>query len=63
MDDVGMSLDSRSRLAALQQLELLDTPAEEVFDRLASLAAKVLHVPVVLMSLLPLLLPACHRLW
>jgi PAS domain S-box-containing protein len=39
------------RLAALQQTDLLDTPAEEAFDRLARLAARVLDVPIVLVSL------------
>jgi PAS domain S-box-containing protein len=40
-----------ARLAALRQLGLLDTPAGPAFDRLTSLAARVLHAPVALVSL------------
>ncbi len=40
-----------SRLAALRRLALLDTPAEESFDRLTRLAARVLGAPVALVSL------------
>ena len=39
------------RLAALRRLALLDTPAEEAFDRLTRLAAKILDAPVCLVSL------------
>src|SRR5262245_51563704 len=39
------------RLAALQQTSLLDTPPEEVFDRLTRLATTLLRVPVALVSL------------
>jgi PAS domain S-box-containing protein len=39
------------RLAALQRTNLLDTPAEAVFDRLARLAARMLDTPVAVMSL------------
>jgi PAS domain S-box-containing protein len=40
------------RLAALRQTNLLDTPAEEAFDRLVRQAAGVLEVPVALVSLI-----------
>jgi PAS domain S-box-containing protein len=40
------------RLAALQQSNLLDTPADEVFDRLVRKAARLLEVPIALVSLL-----------
>ncbi|HEV2148765.1 MAG TPA: GAF domain-containing protein [Longimicrobiaceae bacterium] len=40
-----------SRLAALRQAALLDTPAEEGFDRLARLAARLLSAPVALVTL------------
>jgi PAS domain S-box-containing protein len=40
------------RLAAVHQTKLLDTPAEEIFDRLARLAARMLGTPVAIMSLL-----------
>src|SRR5271156_4642968 len=39
------------RLNALRRLALLDTPAEQAFDRLTRLAAKILHAPVSLLSL------------
>jgi PAS domain S-box-containing protein len=40
------------RLAALRQTNLLDTPAEAAFDRLARLAARVLGTPIAVMSLM-----------
>jgi len=40
------------RLAALRQANLLDTPAEEAFDRLVRQAAGVLEVPIALVSLI-----------
>lgn len=45
-------LRSPSRVAALRQAELLDTPSEEVFDRLTRLAAKALEAPVSLFTLI-----------
>lgn len=45
-----MVLDA-DRLALLRNLQLLDTPAEEAFDRLTKLAAKILRAPVALVSL------------
>jgi GAF domain-containing protein len=39
------------RLHALRGTNLLDTPADEAFDRPARLAAKALHAPVALVSL------------
>jgi PAS domain S-box-containing protein len=39
------------RLTALRRLALLDTPAEQAFDRLTRLAAKILRAPVALLSL------------
>ena len=50
------------RLAALQQTNLLDTAAEEAFDRLARLAARLLAAPIVLVTLVDadrLFLKAC----
>jgi PAS domain S-box-containing protein len=46
------ALTDPDRLAALRQTRLLDTPAEAVFDRLARLAARLLDVPIALMSLI-----------
>src|SRR6266704_1094260 len=40
------------RLAAVRQTNLLDTPAEAVFDRLARLVARVLGTPIAVMSLI-----------
>jgi PAS domain S-box-containing protein len=39
------------RLEALRELRLLDSPAEEAFDRVARLAVTILKVPVALVSL------------
>lgn len=39
------------RLAALEALEVLDTPAERAFDQLTRLAASILEVPIALVSL------------
>lgn len=39
------------RLAELRRLCLLDTPAEQAFDRVTALAAKLLDVPIALVSL------------
>jgi PAS domain S-box-containing protein len=43
--------DERGRLQALRALEVLDTPAEERFDRITRMAARVLDVPMALVSL------------
>lgn len=40
-----------ARLAALHDFDILDTPAEETFDRLTRLAQSALRVPIVLISL------------
>ena len=45
-------LTDPERLAALQRTTLLDSPAEESFDRLTRLAARMLHAPVALLALL-----------
>ncbi len=45
------ALDDPARLSALQRSALLDTPAEERFDRITRLASAVLGVPVTLVSL------------
>ena len=47
-DDI---LGRPARMQALARTGLLDTPPEELFDRVAQVAARVLDVPVVLMSL------------
>jgi PAS domain S-box-containing protein len=40
------------RLAAVRQTNLLDTPAEEAFDRVARMAARLLDVPIALVPLI-----------
>ena len=50
-DEVRIILNDVARLAALQSTQLLDTGPEPSFDRLASLAARFLGVPVSLVSL------------
>lgn len=44
-------IQNPQRLNILYELELLDTPFEEAFDRLTRLASKILNVPVSLVSL------------
>jgi len=46
-----ISLDDDDRVAALHGLQILDTAAEERFDRLTRLAALVFAVPIALVSL------------
>ena len=41
----------RNRLLALKSYDILDTPAEEVFDEFARLAASIVRVPIALVSL------------
>lgn len=43
--------DEARRLAALQNLAILDTPKEERFDRLTRIAASALDVPIALVTL------------
>ena len=49
-DGHAKALADPARLAALHGSALLDTPAEESFDRLTRLAAKVVNAPVALVS-------------
>jgi GAF domain-containing protein len=44
-------IQSPARLAVLHRLELLDSPTEAAFDRLTSLASKIIGAPVSLVSL------------
>jgi signal transduction histidine kinase len=46
----GSQLDDPARLRAMQQAELVDAPAEDAFDRLTRLAARVLAVPISMVS-------------
>jgi len=47
----GIGYIEEDRLALLHRLALLDTPPEEVFDRVTRLATMVLGVPIALVSL------------
>lgn len=47
-----MAEEEAQRLAALAQTRLLDSPAEEVFDRLVRLAAQTTGCPIALVTLL-----------
>jgi signal transduction histidine kinase len=49
--DTSPDLQDAERLAALQRTELLDSPPDHGFDRLTRLAARLLHAPVALVSL------------
>jgi len=49
--DLTATLSDPERLAALRRLLLLDTGPSESFDRLARLAARVLHTPMALLTL------------
>jgi signal transduction histidine kinase len=44
-------LTDPNRLQAIRDTGLMDTPREEAFDRLARLAADILHVPLTIVSL------------
>lgn len=46
-----MSLDDAARLAALAQLQLMESRAEERFDRVTRLASRAIGVPVALISI------------
>ncbi|MGC1456684.1 MAG: EAL domain-containing protein [Steroidobacteraceae bacterium] len=48
----GIDQDEASRLAALRNLCILDTPPEESFDGITRLAAKTMQVPILLLSLM-----------
>jgi diguanylate cyclase (GGDEF)-like protein/PAS domain S-box-containing protein len=50
-DDLNQPVQDPARLAALRATQLLDSPAEEPFDRLAQLAARSLHAPVAVVDL------------
>lgn len=51
---VARAVRDEDRLAVLHGLEMLDTAADPDFDRITSLAAAVMHVPVALVTLVDL---------
>ena len=53
-----IALDEPARLATLHSLNVLDTPPEERFDRVARMAKRIFGVPITLVSLVD-----DHRQW
>lgn len=51
MKEPDLPPDEEKRLEALRSLEVLDSPAEERFDRLARMAKRMFDVPIALVSL------------
>lgn len=51
MQAADLPENEHQRLAALHALQVLDTPAEEAFDRLTQLACDLFDLPVALVSL------------
>lgn len=51
MTAAPVPLDDEARLAALHALRILDTPAEERFDRIVRFAADEFDVPIAMVSL------------
>ena len=51
VDSCNLRLNDAARLLALKNTGLMDTPREEAFDRLCRLAAKILNVPLSIVSL------------
>ncbi len=47
----GLPVDEVERIAELHNLHILDTPAEERFDRITRIAARLFDVPIALISL------------
>ena len=52
MEEPPIPIDEEQRLLCLENLNVLDTPAEERFDQLTRLAQKIFQVPIVLISLI-----------
>ena len=48
---VNVAKGEEDRLDALRSLRILDTPPDGTFDRIVSLAAKLFHVPIAIVSL------------
>ncbi len=51
MSQAPIPSNEQQRLAALHALELLDTPAEAMFDHITALAAQICDTPIALISL------------
>jgi PAS domain S-box-containing protein len=50
--NIGAPPNEAERLKALQRYAILDTPAERAFDRITTLAARLLDVPISLVTLI-----------
>ena len=51
MEESSLSKNEDARIAALRDLEILDTPPEERFDRITKIAQILFDVPIALVSL------------
>lgn len=51
MDTSVVPADERERLAAVRRYEILDTPPDGSFDRVTALAARLLGVPIAIVSI------------
>jgi diguanylate cyclase (GGDEF)-like protein len=58
LENLGSAKVEDLRLSALNEIDLLDTPQEEAFDRIARLVRFIFKVPVAFVSLMD-----AHRLW
>ncbi|APX94248.1 sensor domain-containing diguanylate cyclase [Halomonas sp. 1513] len=58
MSDYPIPADEQARLAALNELELLDSSAEPAFDRVTRIVSRLLEVPIALVTLID-----AHRQW
>ncbi len=52
MQSAPLPADDAKRVLALHSAQILDTPPEEIFDRITRLASHLLHVPIALISLI-----------
>lgn len=52
MKPAERTADEQERLSALQSLKILDTPAEERFDRVTRMARRLFDVPIALVSMI-----------
>ena len=48
---IDQQIHEAERIKALHRYEILDTPADGTFDKLAALAAKIFNVPIALITL------------
>jgi diguanylate cyclase (GGDEF)-like protein len=58
MKDSEARKSERERLAALKSFDVLDTPAEEAFDRITRLAQTLLRMPIITVAFID-----AHRQW